>query len=145
MPWRRPSDTPCGRRNTCTVVQLTLAGDASEDGRMSEATYVASRRSGRVFHKMRVKAQGRDHDGRKFREVCETLVVNSHGGLLLLKHEIEQGEMLVLTNPDTDEELECRVVFLGDAGDKGQRVGVEFLSPSPRFWGLEFVETSSAN
>jgi hypothetical protein len=112
---------------------------------MSEATYVAPRRSGRVFHKMRVKAQGRDHDGRKFREVCETVVVNSHGGLLLLKHEIEQGEMLVLTNPDTDEELECRVVFLGDAGDKGQRVGVEFLSPSPRFWGLEFVETSSAN
>ena len=112
---------------------------------MSEATYVAPRRSGRVFHKMRVKAQGRDHDGRKFREVCETVVVNSHGGLLLLKHEIEQGEMLVLTNPDTDEELECRVVFLGDAGDKGQRVGVEFLSPSPRFWGLEFVETSSSN
>jgi hypothetical protein len=112
---------------------------------MSEATYVAPRRSGRVFHKMRVKAQGRDHDGRKFREVCETVVVNSHGGLLLLKHEIEQGEMLVLTNPYTDEELECRVVFLGDAGDKGQRVGVEFLSPSPRFWGLEFVETSSAN
>lgn len=110
---------------------------------MSEATFTAPRRSGRVFHKMRVKAQGRDLEGRKFREVCETVVVNSHGGLLLLKNEIEQGEMLVLTNPDTDEELECRVVFLGDAGDKGQRVGVEFLSPSPRFWGLEFVESAN--
>ena len=110
---------------------------------MSEATFTAPRRSGRVFHKMRVKAQGRDLEGRKFREVCETLVVNSHGGLLLLKNEIEQGEMLVLTNPDTDEELECRVVFLGDAGDKGQRVGVEFLSPSPRFWGVEFVESAN--
>jgi hypothetical protein len=110
---------------------------------MSEATFTAPRRSGRVFHKMRVKAQGRDLEGRKFREVCETVVVNSHGGLLLLKNEIEQGEMLVLTNPDTDEELECRVVFLGDAGDKGQRVGVEFLSPSPRFWGLEFVESAT--
>ena len=87
---------------------------------MSEATFVAPRRSGRVFHKMRVKAQGRDHDGRKFREVCETLVVNSHGGLLMLKNEIDDGEMLVLTNPDTDEEQECRVVFLGDAGDRGQ-------------------------
>jgi hypothetical protein len=86
---------------------------------MSEATFTAPRRSGRLFHKMRVKAQGRDLEGRKFREVCETVVVNSHGGLLLLKNEIEQGEMLVLTNPDTDEELECRVVFLGDAGDKG--------------------------
>jgi hypothetical protein len=110
---------------------------------MSEATFTAPRRSGRLFHKMRVKAQGRDLEGRKFREVCETVVVNSHGGLLLLKNEIEQGEMLVLTNPDTDEELECRVVFLGDAGDKGQRVGVEFLSPSPRFWGLEFVESAT--
>jgi hypothetical protein len=112
---------------------------------MSQTTFIAPRRSGRVFHKMRVKAQGRDHIGRKFREVCETLVVNSHGGLLLLKHEIDQGEMLVLTNPDTDEELECRVVFLGDAGDKGQRVGVEFLSPAPRFWGLEFGENPPAN
>jgi hypothetical protein len=112
---------------------------------MSQATFTAPRRSGRVFHKMRVKAQGRDHDGRKFREVCETVVVNSHGGLLLLKHEIEQGEMLVLTNPDTEEELECRVVFLGDPGDKGQRVGVEFLSPAPRFWGVEFGENPPAN
>ena len=114
-----------------------------EDGRMSEVTFIAPRRSGRVFHKMRVKAQGRDHDGRKFREVCETLVVNSHGGLLMLKNEIDQGEMLVLTNPVTDEELECRVVFLGEAGDRGQRVGVEFLSPAPRFWGVEFNDSSS--
>jgi hypothetical protein len=112
---------------------------------MSGVTSTAPRRSGRVFHKMRVKAQGRDHDGRKFREVCETVVVNSHGGLLVLKHEIAEGEMLVLTNPDTDEEQECRVVFLGDAGDRGQRVGVEFLSPSPRFWGVEFDAPISSN
>jgi hypothetical protein len=112
---------------------------------MSETTFTAPRRSGRAFHKMRVKAAGRDHDGRKFREVCETVVVNSHGGLLILKHEIDEGEMLVLTNPDTDEEQECRVVYLGDPGEKGQRVGVEFLSPAPRFWGVEFRETPSAN
>jgi hypothetical protein len=112
---------------------------------MSQVTFTAPRRSGRVFHKMRIKAEGRDLDGRRFREVCETVVVNSHGGLLLLKHEIEQGEMLVLTNPDTDEELECRVVFLGDPGERGQRVGVEFLSPAPRFWGVEFAEDSPRN
>jgi hypothetical protein len=107
---------------------------------MSNATFIAPRRSGRVFHKMTVQAQGRGHDGRKFREVCQTMVVNSHGGLLLLKHEIDQGEMIVLTNPDTDEEQECRVVFLGEPNDNGQRVGVEFLTPSPRFWGLEFAD-----
>jgi hypothetical protein len=111
---------------------------------MSEVTFITPRRSGRVFHKMRVQAQGRGHDGRKFREVCETLVVNSHGGLLLLKHEIDNGEMLIVTNPETQEELECRVVYQGDAGNRGQRVGIEFLTPSPRFWGVEFVESSSS-
>jgi hypothetical protein len=93
---------------------------------------------------MRVLAQGRGHNGKKFREVCETLVVNGHGGLLLLKHEIDNGEMLVITNPETQEELECRVVYLGDLGYRGQRVGVEFLTPAPRFWGVEFVDTPAA-
>jgi hypothetical protein len=111
---------------------------------MSEVTFTAPRRSGRVFHKMRVQAQGRAHDGRKFKEVCETVVVNSHGGLLLLKHEIDNGEMLVLVHPETQEEQECRVVFLGDAGDRGQRIGVEFLTPAPRFWGLDFVDSPSS-
>lgn len=122
---------------------MTTLRAQSEDDRMSETspitTAASPRRSGRVFHKMKVEAKGRGHDGRKFRENCQTVVVNSHGGLLLLKHEIDNGEMLVLTNPETLEEQECRVVFLGDAGDRGQRVGVEFLTPAPRFWGLEFV------
>jgi hypothetical protein len=125
--------------------QLTGALRAAEHSCiMSATTFIAPRRSGRVFHKMTVHAQGRGHDGRKFRETCQTMVVNSHGGLLLLKHEIDQGEMIVLTNPETDEEQECRVVFLGEPGDNGQRVGVEFLTPAPRFWGLEFADGSIA-
>lgn len=112
---------------------------------MSEVTSSAQRRSSRVFHKMRVQAQGRAHNGRKFRETCETVVVNGHGGLLLLKHEIDNGAMLVLTHPETLEEQECRVVFLGELGDRGQRVGVEFLTPAPHFWGLEFTEPPRGN
>ena len=119
---------------------IDRAAGWSEDESMSQVTFTAPRRCGRVFHKMRVQAHGRGHDGRKFREACQTLVVNSHGGLLLLKNEIDQGEMIVLTNPETQEEQECRVVFLGDAGDRGQRIGVEFLTPAPRFWGVEFVD-----
>ena len=108
-----------------------------KDSKMDDVTSKSRRRSGRVFHKMRVEAQGKGHNRKKFREVCETVVVNSHGGLLLLKHEMDDGEMLVLTNPETLEEQECRVVFLGDPGDR-QRVGVEFLTPAPRFWGVDF-------
>jgi hypothetical protein len=124
---------------------IDASSKPSQNRSMGEVTFTAPRRSGRVFHKMRVQAKGRGHDGRKFKEVCETVVVNSHGGLLLLKHEIDNGEMLVLVHPETQEEQECRVVFLGDAGDRGQRVGVEFLTPAPRFWGLDFVDSSPSS
>ena len=50
------------------------------------------------------------------------------------------GSLLVLTNPFTQDEQECRVVYLGDDSDKGQRVGIEFLTPAPRFWGVEFAQ-----
>ena len=112
-------------------------------GAMSQVTAASPRRSSRVFHKMRVQAQGRGHNGKKFRETCETVVVNGHGGLLMLKHEVDNGEMLVITNPETQEEQECRIVYLGDPSDKGQRVGIEFLTPAPRFWGVDFSDTST--
>src|SRR5437899_3188290 len=72
-----------------------------------------------------------------------TLVVSAYGGLLMLKHEVDDGELLVITNPETLEEIECRIVFLGELCDQGQRVGIEFLTPAPRFWGLEFAEPVS--
>jgi hypothetical protein len=116
-----------------------------DDGLMSETSTISPRRSTRIFHRMRVQAQGRAHNGKKFKETCETVVVNGHGGLLMLKHEIDNGEMLVIINPDTLEEQECRVVYLGEPGDRGQRVGVEFLTPAPHFWGLEFSEAGPSN
>lgn len=110
----------------------------SHDEPMSEVLQAGARRSQRVFHKMRLQALGRSHAGRKFREICETLVVSAHGGLLVLKNEVDNGEMLVLVNPETQEEQECRIVYLGESGDRGMRVGVEFLTPAPHFWGIDF-------
>ena len=105
---------------------------------MPEVAYETPRRSSRVFMRLRVVAAGKNLDGRKFREACETIVVNAHGGLLYLGQPLELGAMIVLVNPFTQEEQECRIVYLGDATEKGQRVGVEFLSPAPHFWGVEF-------
>jgi hypothetical protein len=89
--------------------------------------------------RIRVLVEGKNIHARKFRESCHTIVVNAHGGLLYLNQELESGAMLVLANPFTQEELECRVVFLGELGEKGQRVGVEFLTPAPHFWGVELT------
>ena len=131
-------------RNTWKQGQLTGARREEEHGGMSTTLeFSAPRRSARVFRKMKVQAQGRAHNGKKFKETCETLVVSEHGGLLMLKHEVDDGELLVISNPETQEELECRIVYLGDICDQGQRVAIEFLTPAPHFWGLEFSERAS--
>jgi len=108
------------------------------DDAMAELLKTSDRRSQRVFHKTKLQALGRSQEGRKFREICETVVVSAHGGLLVLRHEVVQGEILVLVSPETQEEQECRIVYLGDTGDRGIRVGVEFLTPAPHFWGIDF-------
>jgi hypothetical protein len=107
------------------------------------AEFSAPRRSARIFRKLKMQAQGRAHNGKKFRETCETLVVSAHGGLLMLTHEVDNGELLVITNPETQEEIECRIVYLGELCAQGQRVGIEFLTPAPHFWGLEFADQVS--
>ena len=106
---------------------------------MPETDYDSQRRSTRVFMRVRVIVAGKNNDNRRFREACETVVINAHGGLLYLNQPLQMDAMLVLTNPFTMEEQESRVVFLGNATDKGQRVAVEFLTPAPHFWGVDFV------
>jgi hypothetical protein len=117
-------------------VGVTQHGDI-----MLETNASTARRSTRVFMRVRVVVAGKNSDNRRFREACETVVINAHGGLLYLNQPVRMDAMLVLTNPFTQEEQESRIVFLGEATDKGQRVGVEFLTPSPHFWGVDFVPT----
>lgn len=106
---------------------------------MTETSSSNQRRSSRVFTRIPVRATGKNADGRKFRENSQTIVINAHGGLLYLQETLELGADVVLINPVTEEEQECRVVYVGDLSEKGTRIGVEFLSPSPHFWGVDFA------
>jgi hypothetical protein len=106
---------------------------------MNATTTSADRRSTRIFMRVRVVAAGKNINGRRFRTACETIVINAHGGLVYLDQEIAMDALVMLANPFTQEEQECRVVYLGESVAKGQRVGVEFLSPSPHFWGVDFI------
>jgi hypothetical protein len=96
------------------------------------------RRSSRVFIRLRVTAKGKNLDGRSFNQPTETIVINAHGGLLYLNERLEMGSDVIIINPETEDEQECRVVYLGGSADRGQRVGLEFLTPAPHFWGVEF-------
>jgi hypothetical protein len=104
--------------------------------------YTKDRRSSRVFMRLRVIVAGKNRINRRFRETCETIVINAHGALLYLAQPVDDDAQLVVTNPFTQEEQECRVVYLGgDSGkNQGQRVGVEFLTPAPHFWGVDFEQ-----
>jgi hypothetical protein len=106
---------------------------------MSTVVYERERRSSRVFMRIRVVLAGKNQQGRRFRKAGETIVISAHGALLYLDQDLEIGSLLALTNPFTQDEQECRVVYIGDDSDKGQRVGIEFLTPAPRFWGVEFT------
>jgi hypothetical protein len=106
---------------------------------MSEKDLDNARRSTRVFMRVRVVVAGKNSDNRRFREACETIVISAHGGLLYLNQPLDMDAMLVVTNPFTQEEQESRIVFIGDATNKGQRIGIEFLTPAPHFWGVDFV------
>src|SRR2546422_10618403 len=104
---------------------------------MPEGQTADARRSSRVFVRIRVLAKGKNHNGKKFREMCETVVVNTHEALLYLHQHVDTGPVLALTNPMTQEEEECRTVYQSDAGERGQRDGIEFLSRPPHFRGLD--------
>jgi hypothetical protein len=106
---------------------------------MPETQFQAARRSSRIFSRIPVRAAGTNMEGRKFRENSQTIVVSAHGALLYLHETVEMGAQVMLINPATEEEQECRIVFIGDISDKGQRIGVEFLSPAPHFWGVDFA------
>ena len=67
--------------------------------------------------------------GRKFRESCQTIVINAHGALLYLKAELAVGAMVVLSNPFTQEDQECRVVFVGDDVEKASVSAWNFFLP----------------
>ncbi len=101
------------------------------------------RRSSRIFRRISVQVRGVSSEGHKFRETCQTIVVNAQGGLIYLNETVELGGQLQVVNPITDEEQECRVVYLGDVSERGQRVGLEFLSPAPHFWGMEFTDQNA--
>jgi hypothetical protein len=92
------------------------------------------RRSKRV--KMRIAIQVRLQDANKqsVSELTHTIIVNSHGALILLAAAVAVNQIIRLENSNTKEELLCRVTSLGQNFMGKTQVGVEFIYPSPEFW-----------
>jgi hypothetical protein len=81
-----------------------------------------------------VKIYGRSPRNHPFREVTATLAVSLHGGLLNMKPRVKLGQKILIVNSFTEEERECRVVYV-DSRQRGRRkVAIEFANANGDFW-----------
>jgi hypothetical protein len=139
----------CNRRPGRALAIFALTPHAGFD-RIAAMAHLESspqdnRRSARRFARLLVLVAGVTAEGKRFREKCQTIVVNAHGALLYVSERLEHGALVHATSPANEEEMECRVVFLGEISERGQRIGIEFLTPAPHFWGIEFPPETAAS
>ncbi len=102
------------------------------------STRLARRRSQRVMMQVSVRIRGEDVQGKNIEEETETLAINAHGALVLIKARLTSGSKVLLQHKRTEEEQECHVAFLGPVRAGKAEIGLEFSSPRPGFWRVTF-------
>jgi PilZ domain len=102
------------------------------------ADRIEMRRSRRVLLRLPVQVRWTPAGETAITEDTTTLVVNAHGALLALAMKVKPGARIFVRNRAIVEDKECRVVRVGQKHDGKSEVGVEFLRPDAKFWGLEF-------
>ena len=101
-----------------------------------QASY--ARRSLRVAIDMPVEVTGQCVDGTDFRQDTRTRLVSAHGALLVVATKSEVQPSIFVRNGKTGMEAKCRVVYQKRVEAGKAELGVEFVDPQPRFWGISF-------
>jgi len=95
---------------------------------------VDRRRCRRFAFAIPVKVYGRTPRNHPFRAVAATMEVSLHGGLLEVKPRLKLGQSVLVVNSFTEEERECRVVYV-DSKKRGRtKIAVEFANTEGDFW-----------
>lgn len=96
------------------------------------------RRSMRVLLSVPIHVSGKTKTNQDFDEETRTLVVNAHGALISLAAKVVAGQDVTLSNSSTQSSIGCRIVYLGNPTSGKVQMGIEFLSPCPSFWQIDF-------
>jgi hypothetical protein len=68
-----------------------------------------------------------------------TAVINLHGALILSGVNWPAETLLMVTNPRTRLSVQARVVWSAiQKSDGTHKLGIEFVAPSPEFWGEQY-------
>jgi hypothetical protein len=123
----------CGPLPTCTHPM-----ERAMPGRNGTET----RRSSRVTLRVPLKIfEPGSHKRFLVEEEASALKVSLWGGLIALRAAVNRDQKLFVVNQATGEAAESKVVYLGPMQLGGRRlrlVAIEFLRPSPCFWGMVF-------
>ncbi|MGB0037086.1 MAG: PilZ domain-containing protein [Candidatus Acidiferrales bacterium] len=92
------------------------------------------RRSKRLPLSIPVRVYGRTPDNQPFRDVTETKSVSVNGGLIPLAPSVKQGQTVLLVNGITEEERECRVVYVDANRRSKKEVALQFTDVKGDFW-----------
>jgi hypothetical protein len=118
-------------------LKLSIAGNKNSAAKEPTRS-IANRRSSRVSIDMPVEIFGQGANGKVFREETSTTVVNAHGALLVLTSGTDVKASILLINKKTNMEVQCRVVYRKETEKGKAELGLEFVNPQPRFWGIAF-------
>ncbi|MDP9148184.1 MAG: PilZ domain-containing protein [Acidobacteriota bacterium] len=69
---------------------------------------------------------------------AETHTVSQNGAMILVAESLLEGTKISIENPSTEKRVEARVVRAPQLSQGGLLVPVEFVAPSPLFWGIFF-------
>lgn len=98
----------------------------------------AQRRSQRVMLKVAVLVLAHGAEKEQISEKTRTVTVNAHGAMILLSMKVSIGQVLLLRNSGTGEEVSCQVVYVSPHESEKREVGVDFMKPCPGFWRISF-------
>jgi hypothetical protein len=102
---------------------------------MSKASFSSSQND-RVSKVIPVFVYGSLEDGTTFQELAQTVVVDVGGGIIELESPVANGMRLLAVNENTNEDVECSVVYTQGRHNGKAEVRIAFDKPSPNFWGV---------
>jgi hypothetical protein len=114
------------------------APHAAEKEKTGRVIDTGRRRSMRVLLSVPILVCGKSLKQEDFAEETRTLVVNAHGALIALSTPVNAGQLVSVSNKATQQTLDCKIVYLGNAQAGKTQMGIEFVKPSPTFWQIGF-------
>jgi diguanylate cyclase (GGDEF)-like protein/PAS domain S-box-containing protein len=123
-------------------LQVTKSETGMRKKDATTALETERRRSERLLLDVPLVIRGESNEKKPFQENTFTISVSAHGTLLVLATKVALGQMLHLSNPQTQDEVVGRVVRFGSPYGGLAQVGIDFATPLPEFWPVESLPDS---